>query len=298
VVQVDAHVAVGVALVAKGVVDVDLLARRRVREGVVAHRLRRRPVEVDLVVVELDGLPAPAAVDREAGVLASVLVVVHRLGADEVRHGALARRAEGVVRRLGRLEEHVAVAVAVELARRVASGRNVVALVGVHLRDDGDLLGPQLLGREDLSLRDRCRLRRIGDRRVVEADAHLAVLAPLVAESVLDADLVPGGGVREDVVAHGVRNFAVELDLVVVELDITPAPAAVDGEAGILTLELVVLHRLRADKVRHGLLARRAERVLRRLGRLEEDVAVAVAVELTGRFACGRDEVALVSIHL
>ena len=36
-------------------------------------------------------------------------------------------------RRLGRLEQHVAVAVAVELARRLARRRDEVALVGVHL---------------------------------------------------------------------------------------------------------------------------------------------------------------------
>ena len=47
-------------------------------------------------------------------------------------------------------------------------------------------------------------------------------------------DLVAGGGVREDIVAHGVRDLAVELDLVVVELHVLPAAAAVDGEAGVL----------------------------------------------------------------
>ena len=105
-----AHLAIGVALVAEGVVDVDLVAGGRVREGVVAHGLGGGAVEVDLVVVEVNVRPAAAAVDGEAGILALVLGVLHGLRADEVGHGALAGGAEGVLGRLGRLEEHVALA--------------------------------------------------------------------------------------------------------------------------------------------------------------------------------------------
>ena len=61
-------------------------------------------------------LPALATVDGEAGVLALELGVLHGLSADEVRHGFGTGRAEGVLRRLRGLEEHVVVAVSVELA--------------------------------------------------------------------------------------------------------------------------------------------------------------------------------------
>eukprot|EP00964_Phaeocystis_antarctica_P029664 scaffold16723_cov53-Phaeocystis_antarctica.AAC.1 len=330
VVQKDAHLSIVVALVAEGVVDVDLVAGGRVREGVVAHGLGGGAVEVDLVVVELNGLPAAAAVDGEAGVLASVRRVVHRLRADEIGHGALASRTEGVLGRLGRLEEDVALAVAVELASRLAGRRHVVTLVGVHLGDGSDLVGPQLLRLQDLGLRHRRRRRRVGDRRVVQENAALAVFVLAVAEGVLDAHLVAGGRVREDVVAHGHRGVAHELDLrgsrsgvrrqknrqgprraagwcseaarggalrlVVAEDDLLPTLATVDGEAGVLALELVVTHRLGADEVRHRLLGRGAEGVLRRLGRLEEDVGLAVAVQLASGTSGGADEVAAFAV--
>ena len=79
--------------------------------------------------------------------------------------------------------------------------------------------------------------------------AHLAVVVALVAEGVVDVDLVAGGRVREGVVTHGLGGGAVEVDLVVVEDDVRPSLAAVDGKTGVLALELLVLHRLRANKV-------------------------------------------------
>jgi len=72
----------------------------------------------------------------------------------------------------------------------------------------------------------------------VQVDAHLAVVVALVAEGVLDANLVAGGRVGEDVVAHCLRRRAVEVDLVVAEGDVLPALAAVDRKAGILALDL------------------------------------------------------------
>mmetsp|Transcript_47189 Transcript_47189/g.156415 ORF Transcript_47189/g.156415 Transcript_47189/m.156415 type:complete len:272 (-) Transcript_47189:16-831(-) len=139
-------------------------------------------------------------------------------------------------------------------------------------------------------------LGRVGHRRVVEIDARLAVGAPLVAEGVLDRGHVAGRGAGEVVRAHRRGRFAVEVDLVVGEDHLAPPLAAVDGEAGVLALELVVLHRLGAHKVRHRLGARRAEGVLGRLGRLEEHVVVAVAVQLARRLARRRDKVALLEV--
>jgi len=83
------------------------------------------------VVRELDVLPALAAVDGEAGVL--LVALVDHAAADEVRHRLAARRAEGELCGLGRLEEHVGVAIAVELAGCRAGRANVVALLGEHL---------------------------------------------------------------------------------------------------------------------------------------------------------------------
>jgi len=61
VVQVDAHLAVAVTLVAERVFDLGDAVVRRGVEVVLAHRLGSRAVEVDLVVVEDDLLPAHTA---------------------------------------------------------------------------------------------------------------------------------------------------------------------------------------------------------------------------------------------
>merc|ERR1740122_553462 len=299
VVQVDAHLAVVVALVAEGVLHADLVAGGRVGEDIVAHRLGSRAVEVNLVVAEDNLLPTPATVDGKAGVLALELVIIHRLCAHEVRHRVLGRRAEGMSGRLCRLEEYVAVAVAVELACRLASSSDVVALVGIHLGDFYDRVGPQLLRRLRLIQRDGRRTRgRVWHRRMVQVDALLAVVVALVAEGVLHADLVASGRVGEDAVAHRLGSRAVEVNLVVAEDNLLPATATVDGKAGVLALEFIIVHRLGAHEVRHRVLGRRAEGVSGRLCRLEENITVAVAVELARGLASSGDVVALVGIHL
>ena len=115
-----------------------------------------------LVVAEDDLLPTLAAIDGEAGVLALELVVTHRLGADEVRHRLLGRGAEGVLRRLGRLEEDVGLAVAVQLASGTSGGADEVAAFAVDRRDDLDGADPVGLCREHLLLADSARGRVIG----------------------------------------------------------------------------------------------------------------------------------------
>jgi len=213
-----------------------------------------------------------------------------------------------VLGRLGRLEEHVGVAVAVKLGRGVARRLDVVALLEVRLADGLDRVRPLGLALEHLELghdvvvghgRGRRRgSRRVRHGRVVEEDAGLAVLVALVAEGVLYAHLVTGGRARKDVVAHCDRQVAVEVDLVVAEDHVRPALAAVDREARVLALVLVHVHGVGAHKVRHRHLARRAERVLGRLGRLEEHVGVAVAVKLGRGVARRLDVVALLLVRL
>jgi len=294
VVQVDADLAVVVALVAEGVLDGDLVLGGRVGEDVRAHGGGGGTVVVDLVVGEDDIRPALAAVDGEASVLALELSVVHGLSADEVGHGRSAVRAEGVLGGLGRLEEHVGVAVAVQEASSLASAADEVAILGV---DGGDVLdrgSPVVLRLQHLSLSHRSRANRVRHGRVVQVDADLAVLAALVAEGVLDLGHVTSGRAREDVRAHGGGGGAVERDLVVVERDALPALAAVDRKAGILVV--AVVDDRAANKVRHGLAASRAEGHLGGLGRLEEDLGVAVAVQLGGGVARRADVVALVSV--
>jgi len=132
VVQVDADLAVAVTLVAEGVLDLGNAAIRRRVKVVLAHRLGGRAVEVDLVVVEDDLLPAHAA--RSKG---ETLILGEAAGdlvaTDEVREGSLTRGAEGVFSRLGRLEEHVHAAIAVELVSRLRGRFHVVTAFQVRL---------------------------------------------------------------------------------------------------------------------------------------------------------------------
>jgi len=298
VVEEDAHLAVVAARVAEGVLDLGLARVLRRREEVVTHGDADAALELDLVVV-VDALrPALAAVDREARIL--LVAVVDDRAADEVRHGLLAGRPELVLGGLGRLEEHVGVAVGVQLAGGLAGGRDVVAALLVDLGDALDCRGPVCLHLQNIDLshwrRRRGGTRTVRHRRVVEEDAHLAVVAARVAEGVLDLGLARVLRRREEVVTHGDADAALELDLVVVVDALRPALAAVDREARILLV--AVVDDRAADEVRHGLLAGRPELVLGGLGRLEEHVGVAVGVQLAGGLAGGRDVVAALLVDL
>ena len=130
-VQEDSHLAVSVLLVAERVLDLRDVAGRRAREVVSAHRDRRVAVQVDLVVVKFHNRPALAAVDRKAAILRDA--VLDGLGTDKVRHGVRARWAEGHLGGLGRLEENIRMAIAVQLARGIRGSLHVVAAVQVRL---------------------------------------------------------------------------------------------------------------------------------------------------------------------
>ena len=68
-VEIDARLAVGAPLVAKSVLDLDLVAGSGASEVVVAHRDRGAAHQRDLVILIHAVRPSLAAVDGEAGVL-------------------------------------------------------------------------------------------------------------------------------------------------------------------------------------------------------------------------------------
>jgi len=194
---------------------------------------------------------------------------------------------------LGRLEEHVGVAIAVEFARRLRSCPNKITLVKVGGRDLLDGVCPVGLHLHHLLLahrREGRRRRAVRDRRVVKEDSQLAVRILLVAKGVLDAADRCGGGACEPVLAHCDGKVAVEIDLVVAEDDVCPALAAVDGEAGVLT-RIALVDSVSANEIAHRLGAGGAERMVSGLGRLEEHVGVAIAVELARRLRSRADEI-------
>ena len=218
---------------------------------------------------------------------------------DEIRHGLSGRRAEGVLGGLGRLEEHVAMAIAVELARGISGDLHVVTLFEVCLRDGLDGTSPRLLAGHHLCLGHHRRSslwRTVGNRRVVQEDSRLAILVALVAEGVLDLDVVAGGRTCEGIRAHRDRHVAVQIHLVVVEDDILPALAIVDRKAAVL--RVAIGERLVADKIGHGRIGLGTERMLRRLGRLEKHVAMAIPVKLGCRGAGSGDKIATVAVYL
>mmetsp|Transcript_44348 Transcript_44348/g.101667 ORF Transcript_44348/g.101667 Transcript_44348/m.101667 type:complete len:268 (-) Transcript_44348:322-1125(-) len=264
----DADLAVVAAPVAEGVLDLGLATRGRAGEVIVAHGNANAVLDLDLVVVVHAVRPALATVDREAGVL--VVAVVDNLAANEVRHRLLAGRSELELGCLGGLEEDVGVAISVELAGGLSSSSNVVATLFVSLGDALDGIRPVLLHLENLRLGDRRQGRGrlgVGDGRVVEEDAQLAVRVLLVAEGVLDLGLAARGRAREVIVAHRNTDVALQLDLVVVIDAVGPALAPVDGEASILIVAIV--DHFASHEVGHRLSAGRAELVLGSLGGLE-----------------------------
>eukprot|EP00962_Isochrysis_galbana_P034973 scaffold11920_cov108-Isochrysis_galbana.AAC.5 len=180
VVQEDAHLVVLLAaLVAERVLHLDLGAVGRIGEYIVAHGDGDGTAQLDLVVVVHAAGPAPAAVDGEAFVFRVALL--HVCVSHEVGHGVGAGGAELVLGALGRLKEHVPVAVAVQLSGRLARGADEVAAGLVDGRDFCNGRGPLLLHLADLSLsHGQEAVNRLGrrgglerDRRVVQEDAHL-----------------------------------------------------------------------------------------------------------------------------
>jgi hypothetical protein len=131
---------------------------------------------------------------------------------------------------------------------------------------------------------------------MVEEDAHVAVVAPRVAKRVLDRRNLARRRAREVVSAHGKADAVLDLDLVVFVDALLPALSTIDGEASILSVAL--LDSLAAHKVRHCLLGGWAELVLARLRWLEEDIGVAIGIELSGCIGRLGNIVAAILVHL
>ena len=68
----------------------------------------------------------------------------------------------------------------------------------------------------------------VGEGGVVDVDAQAAFGIPDVAEGEVDLGFRAGGGVGEEVVAHGDGGIAVDGDLLVAEADLRPG---LEGEA-------------------------------------------------------------------
>ena len=98
------------------------------------------------------------------------------------------------------------------------------SLMFLHVRSGVELSGVCALQESHKSSRTGCLSRMLGmvdcndlgrvrHRRVVEADARLAVCAPLVAEGVLDGGNIARRGAGEVIRAHRSGRSAVEVDL-------------------------------------------------------------------------------------
>ena len=138
-VKENARLAVFVALVAEGVLDLDDIAGRRAGELIGAHSDGDGAVEVDRVIVKDDLGPSLAAIDGKPRVLG--VSVVHGAAADKVRHSLAARGAKWELGRLCGLEENLSMTIAVQLCRSIRSGLNIVAIGLVRARDRCDSVG-------------------------------------------------------------------------------------------------------------------------------------------------------------
>jgi len=190
-VDANAHLSIVAPRIAERVLDLRLVACRGAGEDIIAHCDGNRPLQRNLMVVVDTIRPPFPAVDRETSVF--LVATIDNVAADKIRHGLLRSRAELIFGCFGRLEEHVRVAIGVKLACGLGCRRDVIALLLVHLGDVLDRAGPVFLDFEDLRLGDwrRARARRVGHRRVMQEDAHLAVLVLFVAEGVFHRGLGP-----------------------------------------------------------------------------------------------------------
>jgi len=152
-VQEDANFTIIAALVPECVLDFGLLSSGCTSEVVVTHGNGNVTLEFDIVIVVHAVRPALAAIDRKAAILS--IAVFDRFAADKVGHGLLGLGPELVLGCLGRLEEHVALAVCVELASCLCCRLNVVATFFVHLGDVFDRTRPRVLHGDHIFLGDR-----------------------------------------------------------------------------------------------------------------------------------------------
>merc|ERR1719183_1372994 len=114
----------------------------------------------------------------------------------------------------------------------------------------------------------------------MQEDAHLAIVAELIAKCVLNFGLVASGGACEHVVAHCNANTALQLNLMVIVHTISPAFTTIDSKSCILFV--TAIHNIASDKVRHGFSSGRTELIFGSLCWLEQHVSFSVAVQLAG----------------
>ena len=108
---------------------------------------------------------------------------------------------------------------------------------------------------------------------MVKEDAHLAIAAASIPESILDSGHAPSCGTGEVIGAHGKADATLQLHLVAVVHAGGPALATVDCETAVLLV--ATRNSIATHEVGHGLLGGGAESVLGSLGGLEHHVGVA-----------------------
>ena len=130
----------------------------------------------------------------------------------------------------------------------------------------------------------------------MKENAHLAIAAANIPESVLDSGHAAGGGTSEVVGAHGKADATLQAHLVVVVHARIPALAPVDRETAVLLV--ATLNSIATHEVGHGLLGGGAESVFCSFGGLEHHVRMAVGVQLASGFSSSLDEIAALLVDL
>ena len=138
--EANAQLAVGVPLVAERVLHFGLAAICSVGEVVGAHGDGNIASDINLVVFKNHVRPSFSTVDGKASILR--IAVLDSFVPNKVGHGVSRCRSKWRFGCLSGLEEHVRVAIAIELASSFGSSCDVVSSVQVGLGDTFDGAGP------------------------------------------------------------------------------------------------------------------------------------------------------------
>merc|ERR1719423_548977 len=140
VVQKDAYLAVCILLVAESVLDLGLAPICRTGEEVVAHGNGNIATDIDLVIVEDHVRPSLATIDRKASIFS--MTILNCAVPNKVGHRISSGRPKLCFSCLGWFEEHICVAIAIQLTSSFGSSCNIVPTIKIGLGDLLDGSGP------------------------------------------------------------------------------------------------------------------------------------------------------------